>query len=392
MAYYNNTRLRSRGFSAIYFMVAVVALGAFSSLAVDLGRLQLAKTELRQAADAAARYGATGLTDGSWQQRAIDAAGQNKVDGSSLLLVNQDVSRGNWNAKAIPQFSPSRKPLNAVQVSAQRTTANGKPIRLMFASMIGMGSCDARAVSIAKVSPLLSGFIGLDGFTVKNNLKAAGYDSSSDTNPTWNTRSGDGMIGSNASITAKNNELVGQVVLGVNATHNLTLISPAVQLKVPIPAPAIDLSGAPASNLGGVAKNLVVNNSLTLPGGTYSFTSISIANHAEINFSGPATVYINGSVTFAQDGAIYAYQRVPENLRIRQRGVGSTFGGPSANNVILVAEIQAPQTTFEVKNNATLMGGAVFKTITVKNNGEFYYDEQLDASLGVGATAVMLVR
>jgi Flp pilus assembly protein TadG len=386
------SRKYPRGFSAIYFMIALVALCAFSSLAVDLGRLQLAKTELRQAADAAARYGATGLTDGSWQQRASDAAAQNKVDGSSLLLVASDVTRGNWNAKASPQFSPSRKPFNAVQVSAQRTTANGSPIKLMFASMIGMGSCDARATSIAKVSPLISGFIGLDGFMVKNNLRAAGYDSSTNTSPTWDTRSGDGMIGSNASITAKNNEIVGQVVLGVGATHNLTLSSPAVQLKVSIPTPVVDFSGAPASNPGGVAKNLVVNNSITLPGGTYSFTSVSIANHAEVRFSGPATVYINGSVTFAQDGAIYAYQDLPENLHIRQRGTGTEFGGSSANNVSMIAEIQAPQTTFEVKNNATLMGGAIFKTITVKNNGEFYYDQQLDASLGVGATAVMLVR
>ena len=51
----------SRGTVMVWAIVSMVALMAFVSLAVDMGRVQLAKTELQRAADAAARYGATGL-------------------------------------------------------------------------------------------------------------------------------------------------------------------------------------------------------------------------------------------------------------------------------------------------------------------------------------------
>ena len=51
-----------RGISPIYAMIAMTALTGFVSLAVDLGRVQIAKTELQQAADAAALYGASGLS------------------------------------------------------------------------------------------------------------------------------------------------------------------------------------------------------------------------------------------------------------------------------------------------------------------------------------------
>jgi Flp pilus assembly protein TadG len=376
----------------VYLAVVLVVLIALTSLGVDLGRVQLAKTELRQAADAAARYGAAGIPAGTWKQRAIDSAAENKVDGTAVALANADVVCGNWNAKATPQFSTSRTPTNAVQVTAQRTAAKGNGIKLWFASLIGFATCDVTAVSIARTSQIPSGFIGLEGFSVRNNLKSAGYDSSTNTNPTWDTRTADGMLGSNTSITAGNNEIVGHVVLGVGATHNLTLTNPATQLTVPIPIPTVDFSAAPSSNPGGVAKNLIVNSSVTLPGGTYYFTSISVANNADITFSGPATLYIDGSVNFSQDNGVYAYRRIPSNLKIFQRGAGATFGGSNANNITLLADILAPQTTFNVNNNALLVGGAIFKTIAVKNNAEFYYDEQLQHTLGVGGVAVTLVR
>ncbi len=55
----NKARVRSRrsGMAFIYIIVALVAMLGFCSFAVDLGRVQTAKTELRRAADAAARGG-----------------------------------------------------------------------------------------------------------------------------------------------------------------------------------------------------------------------------------------------------------------------------------------------------------------------------------------------
>jgi hypothetical protein len=192
------------------------------------------------------------------------------------------------------------------------------------------------------------------------------------------------MLGSNTFINAKNNEVVGQVVLGKGATENLVTSNPPIQLDGPIPTPVVDLSAAPKSNPGGVSKNLHVTGNIVLPGGTYYFNSIKVDNNSDITFSGPATLYIDGSVDFAQDNSVIAYQRVPSNLKIRQSGAGTFFGGKNTNNLTMVADVVAPQSDFSVKNNATLMGHGIFNTITIKNNGEFYYDQQLHSSLDGG--------
>ena len=77
---------RHRGSSLIYALIAMAAMIAVLSLGVDLGRVQLAKTELRGAADAAARYAATGLSDGTATSRAISSAAENGVDGTKLVI------------------------------------------------------------------------------------------------------------------------------------------------------------------------------------------------------------------------------------------------------------------------------------------------------------------
>jgi hypothetical protein len=385
-------RRRERGITIIAGILLLVLFIALASLAVDLGRVQLAKTELRQAADAAARYAAKGLADGSWQRRASDAGSDNKVDGVAVAIPPQNVISGNWNAKSSPRFSTSLYPTNAVQVTAERSKSSGNAVPLWFASIVGIDSCNLRSVAIAAVMDYPSGFIGLEGFTVKNNLRSAGYSSATNPNPTWATCDSPGMLGSNASISAGNNEVVGLVILGYEGTHNLSLATPAEVLKTAIPTPAVDFSGAPASNPGGVPTDLHVKSDMTLQSGTYYFTRIAVDNNADINFNGPATVYIDGDVQFSQDNGVYAYQRIPANLRIFMRGTGTSFGGSNANNITVVADITAPQTNFQVNNNALLIGAATFRTITVKNNAEFYYDESLNKSLGISGGAVVLVQ
>ena len=89
-----------RGMSMVYAAVAMIAILMVISLTVDMGRAQLAKTELRRAVDAAARYGAAGLSSGvaTVQTRVVDAANDNKVDGQTLNIdVNTELEFGTWN-------------------------------------------------------------------------------------------------------------------------------------------------------------------------------------------------------------------------------------------------------------------------------------------------------
>src|SRR4051812_20166958 len=90
-----------RGATLIYALVMMFVLIVFISLAVDFGRVQLAKTELEMATDSAARYGALGLSSGPAvvKARIISAAADNTVDGTPLVVdANLDIEFGNWNA------------------------------------------------------------------------------------------------------------------------------------------------------------------------------------------------------------------------------------------------------------------------------------------------------
>src|SRR5207302_8911938 len=94
---------RRRGTAMLLFIVSIVAVMGFVSLAVDMGRVQCAKSELALAADAAARAGCASLSSGtiSAQNAAIAAAGANTCDGSSVVLnPATDLVFGDWDQNA----------------------------------------------------------------------------------------------------------------------------------------------------------------------------------------------------------------------------------------------------------------------------------------------------
>ena len=95
----------------IYMVLILVALMGIASLAVDIGRVQVAKTQLRGAADAAARYGAAAMPNGisAVQAAAIDAANDNKADGTTVTIVSSDVEFGLWTTTS-RNFAPARSP------------------------------------------------------------------------------------------------------------------------------------------------------------------------------------------------------------------------------------------------------------------------------------------
>lgn len=135
------------GLSAVYTILIMLVLIGFLSLAVDLGRAQLAKSQLQAAADAAAMYGARGLTDSTYSSKAIAAAGQNYVDGSTLTLLAGDVSSITWSNGAIVAGNPSP---NAIRVIARRANSRSTGIPLTFGAVIGRGTLDLSATSIAQ--------------------------------------------------------------------------------------------------------------------------------------------------------------------------------------------------------------------------------------------------
>ena len=66
-----STPHKRKGTMLICAAICLTVLVGFASFGIDLGRVQVAKTELRRAADAAARYGVKGIADQTAVAKAI---------------------------------------------------------------------------------------------------------------------------------------------------------------------------------------------------------------------------------------------------------------------------------------------------------------------------------
>jgi len=139
----------------IYCTITMTAMFGFVSFAVDLGRVQVAKTELRRAADAAARAAIPemGTTLSNLQAVAQQYGSANLVDGTALSLdATNDIAVGTWDTTNRVFVTTAFANANAVRITARRTAARGNAVPLLFAAALGQKTCDVSAVAIAAVS------------------------------------------------------------------------------------------------------------------------------------------------------------------------------------------------------------------------------------------------
>lgn len=387
---------RHHGVTLVYSVVALSLLFIFVSLGIDLGRVQLAKTELQRAADAAARYAVSGMAQSvsTAQDYATTAAAQNLADGSNVSLnVASDIEFGTWDesSKTFTVLTGSaRANANSIRVTARRTAANGNAVPLLFAQVLGRSSCDVTAVAIARITYSgTAGLIGLDGITVKNNAFIASYNSDSTTSPSKSNFNSYGGLASNGQISGGNNNVVkGGVTLGPGGSlSDFTLTGSTSTLASDIEVPEVP-EWNPAPNPNGISQNYTVNSNTTLPGGTYWFTSLTV--NKPLSFSGAATLNVNGNVIVDDD--LTAFASKPNNLKIYQIGSNRTFGDDKGNHIDITAVVIAPTSDFVSKNNAELKGAFTFKSVEAKNNIDVFYDEAISGGTATGATTIATVK
>ncbi len=368
----NQLRLPRRGIAMIWAVVVLVALMGFCSLAVDYGRVQLVKTELQRAADAACRYGVTGLVSGlpdlisAAQSRAVAAAADNLADNQSVVLNSaSDVEFGTWNptARTFTVLSgTARSAANALRVTARRTAAAGNPIRLTFAPIIGFNTCNVSASAIATVATgnaSATGFIGLNSFGMDHKTGVASYRSSAGP-PSKSNTFANAAVGSNGQVSLSNKASVnGDVLLGPGATiwNSGDISGSQKQLTSPMTFSAVDAGNAAAVNdnnrigltnkghspLTGNSFYMADNETISIPGGTYYFNTFWISNSAQVTFTGPATVYVASSFGLDSNAEVDASGNVPGNLQLRAIGGASVW---LSNNSQLTANFYGPGASF----------------------------------------------
>ena len=380
---YQRSRRRA-GTVLIYVTVAMAAFTGMVSLAVDVGHVRVVKNQLQFAADASARYAAAGMSTSiqQAQNNAVAAAAQNTADGIAVVIdPNNDVAFGAWdpstNTFAVLSGAAASN-ANAVRVTTHRSLAGGNPIALAFGGVIGKNTCDASAQSIALAEPIKpAGYISLGNMSFQNNAFVAKYDSGVTKHPNQGNASNGVRIGSNGTIIGHSNDAVhGDVVLGPSGSiTGVTVTGSTLIESAPLSVPPLP-AWSPQANPGGIPQIYAVANG-TLPGGNYWFTSLTVTG--TLTFSGPANVYISGDAVI--DGTIGPASGTPSDLNIYQYG-SHNFGDLGINGINITANVMAPGSDLVAKNALYFYGGAVFNSINVWNNAEFYYDAELGAADG----------
>ncbi len=145
--------IESRRGTAIALVLATISvfliMAAFS---LNVAYMQLVRTEMRAATDAAARAGAEALArlDSSQAavQAAIDLAAANKVNGVPLVLTAADIDLGHANSSMnnLWTFTSGATPINSVRVSASKSSP------LMMSGVTGRSSFDPQTTATAAFS------------------------------------------------------------------------------------------------------------------------------------------------------------------------------------------------------------------------------------------------
>jgi Flp pilus assembly protein TadG len=315
---------KRNGVVLLMYMSALGVLIGFCSLAVDFGHLVTTQTEVRNVADAAAHAAAQQLTNNGTQAQQIAAAraaaeqvaALNQVNGAPVTLADGDILIGNWDTTQTPNFSTSRSPLNAAQVTVHFDAAGGNAFTLMFAQAIGMSSISISKTIVATNTNLMSpyGFAGLDSVSFGSVGVLASIQGDIVSNGTVSIGN---PLGLGVTVTGKALSATGSVTHGALACVQGYAGSLSTALTYPIPvAPTTNDNAQIASYLdSGQNFNGIV--ATDIPAGTYVVNDLSLLANVAVNLHGPTTFYVSGTFSMAATiNLLGSCNTDPSNLNI----------------------------------------------------------------------------
>jgi Flp pilus assembly protein TadG len=167
-------RRKQQGATMLTVVVALMALLAAASLAVDVGLLLASRTQLQNAVDASALAGAANLIDTSDPSNvlvtaaaaataALNQASQNRTASTSSVIVrNEDVVIGSWNLgtrtfdSGVNPADPDQ--VTAVQVAAHLDGSSNTAVPAFLSRVLGRETFTVSSEATAYV-----GWVGNDG-------------------------------------------------------------------------------------------------------------------------------------------------------------------------------------------------------------------------------------
>jgi hypothetical protein len=382
----------------VYVIITLTPLIGICSLAVDFGRIEVAKTELERGSDAAARAGTLSLPANALQAaaNAITYGADNTVDGTPLTLLAGDVSVGKWNIATNTVDTTSNYP-NAVQVTSHRDSTRGNPIQCIMGQIIGRANYNLMFSCVAQVGATCS--YAVFGMTsIQASASVDSYQSASADYPTSGPMPvrRNGNVGSNGSTSFTAGTVYGDNGYTTSTSGYSGMGSSAkIPLRQVYPNPTL---GAYDNSLltetpgwyNSTTRDLIVpsGQNIAAPAGSYYVNNFSIGSGSTLSFSGPTIFYISGNLS-CSSVTLSTYQNKPANLQIIAVPLSAGDTLNISNGARLYAMIYAPQ------DNVTLSGSELCGSV-ISNALAFSCAVHVDESLGIGGgyctPSVSLIR
>jgi Flp pilus assembly protein TadG len=388
-----------RGAVAVLAAILMVVLIGMVAFAIDCGMIVLARTQLQAAADAGALAGVCAVQDGNAAAKtAAQTFAQSNTAGGRTVSVTpaSDIQIGTWN-NSTSTFTATTTNVNAVRMTCTMSSARGNPLNLFFARVFGRTTSDLSASATATVIVFNCGpFVGLNSVSITGGSYTDSY------NSTGATASGNmGDVCSNGAISLSGNSTVvhGDAHPGVSGSISMSggssVSGSTTQLQQALSEPAVnpgtaatsnDNHSIPATTKGRAAVDgsgnftLSGGESVTLPAGTYYFTTMTITGGATINLgnSGKTIIYCAGDVHIS-GGSLLNSSAVPANCQLFCMGSSVALSGGSQ----FYGVVYAPAADI-TRNGATcdFYGMMVGKSLTLSGGSGLHYDESLNGMIG----------
>src|SRR5512132_107797 len=155
-----NRRRKEEGMALLYVAIFLLVSLWFVSLAIDVGKLMAAKTELQAAADAAALAGASAINPLTAE---LD---QPLAKARATLIAGSNGAYENVKTPVVinPDTDVEFPGVRQVKVSVYRDADHANSVMLHFAQTLGLRWMDVRADATAEVGPLTDICEGLAPF------------------------------------------------------------------------------------------------------------------------------------------------------------------------------------------------------------------------------------
>ena len=220
----------------------------------------------------------------------------------------------------------------------------------------------------------MSGNAGTDSYDSRNGPyypQTAGSDGDVGTN----------TIGGHMVMLSGNAQIKGDMMVGPggNPTNVITMSGHAViqGSRTAAAAPKVlDPVSVPTGLVDQGSLSVSGNNTVTLGGGSYWYSSLSITGNGKVNFTGPATVYVTGNVSISGNG-FGTSQDLPPNLTIQVAGARNVSLTGNGN---FYGAIYAPASDISISGNGSLFGAIIGNTLQDSGNGKIHYDQALNTA------------